>query len=111
MVYIIKKLVPVYRQWDKVPKQYHNLRKAVYVTTFKYLYPNITKILVEQYGLSADEKIVVFWTKEISLPHFNRYRVRFRRVWSGRVKEFNRFIRSKKINVRKEGRPKSLYKL
>ena len=81
MVYIIKKLVPVYRQWDKVPKQYHNLRKAVYVTTFKYLYPNIPKILVEQYGLSADEKIVVFWTKEISLPHFNRYRVTFRNVY------------------------------
>ena len=111
MVYIIKKLVPVYRQWDKVPKQYHNLRKAVYVTTFKYLYPNIPEILVEQYGLNPDEKIVVFWTKEIALPHFNRYRVRFRRVFSGRVKEFGQFIRSKKIKVRKEGRPKGLYKL
>ena len=92
MVYIIKKLVPVYRQWDIVPKQYHNLRKAVYVTTFKYLYQNIPKILVEQYGLSADEKIVVFWTKEISLPHFNRYRVKFRRVWSGKVREMEGFI-------------------
>ena len=96
MVYIIKKLVPVYRQWDKVPKQYHNLRKAVYVTTFKYLYPNISKILVEQYGLSLDEKIVVFWTKEISLPHFNRYRVRFRKVFSGMVKELYQFIESRK---------------
>jgi len=72
MPYIIKKLVPVYSQFDKVPKQYRNLRKAVFVTTFKYLYPNIPKILVEQYGLELNEKIVVFWTKEISLPHFNR---------------------------------------
>ena len=92
MVYIIKKLVPVYSQWDKVPKQYHNLRKAVYVTTFKYLYPNISKILVEQYGLSYDEKIVVFWTKEISLPHFNRYRVRFRKVYAGTVRELGEFF-------------------
>ena len=96
MVYIIKKLVPVYRQWDKVPKQYHNLRKAVYVTTFKYLYPNIPKILIEQYGLSPEEKIVIFWTKEISLPHFNRYRVKFRRVWGGSVEEFGHFVQSQR---------------
>ncbi len=88
MVYIIKKLVPVYSQFDKVPKQFHNLRKAVYVTTFKYLYPNIPEILVKEYGLKPDEKIVVFWTKEISLPHFNRYRVKFRKVYSGSVREF-----------------------
>ena len=95
MVYIIKKLVPVYSQFDKVPKQYHNLRKAVYVTTFKYLYPNIPKILVEQYGLKPDEKIVVFWTKEVSLPHFNRYRVKFRKVYSGLVKDFGEHIKCK----------------
>ena len=96
MVYIVKRLVPVYRQWDKVPKQYHNLRKAVYVTTFKYLYPNIPKILIEQYGLSPDEKIVVFWTKEISLPHFNRYRVKFRRVFSGRVSDIVHLMQRQK---------------
>ena len=102
MVYIIKKLVPVYRQWDKVPKQYHNLRKAVYVTTFKYLYPNISKILVEQYGLSPDEKIVVFWTKEVALPHFNRYRVRFRKVFSGKMNELKRFLEDLKRNVKSD---------
>jgi len=92
MVIIVKKLVPVYRQWDQVPKQFHNLRKAVYVTTFKYLYPNIPKILQEQYGLKPDEKIVVFWTKEISLPHFNRYRVNFRKVYSGTLCKLNQYI-------------------
>lgn len=89
MVYIIKKLVPVYSQFDKVPKQFHNLRKAVYVTTFKYLYPNIPEILVNEYGLKPNEKIVVFWTKEIALPHFNRYRVKFRKVYSGSVCAFS----------------------
>ena len=37
---------------------------------------------------STDDKIVVFWTKEVTLPHFNRYRVRFREVYSGRLDEF-----------------------
>ncbi|MBN4081349.1 hypothetical protein JYT44_03180, partial [Caldithrix abyssi] len=44
-------------------------------------------ILVEQYGLKPDEKIVVFWTKEISLPHFNRYRLKFRKVFSGKLEK------------------------
>lgn len=102
MVIIVKKLVPVYRQWDKVPKQYHNLRKAVYVTTFKFLYPNIPDILVKEYGLQPDEKIVVFWTKEISLPHFNRYRVKFRKVYSGPVAEFGDYIEGVRRRERKK---------
>ena len=92
MVYIIKKLVPVYKESDRVPKKYRNLRKAVYVTTFKYLYPNISKILIEQYNLNPYEKIVVFWTKEINLPHFNRYRIKFKKVYSGKV-IFLRYLR------------------
>lgn len=85
MVLIVKKLVPVYTKKDKVPKKYLNLRKAVYVTTFKHPYPNMAEILVKQYGLKPDEKIVIFWTKEINLPHFNRYRLKFRKVYSGVV--------------------------
>lgn len=92
MVLIVKKLVPVYKPGDNVPKKYLNLRKAVYVTTFKYPYPKMAQILQEQYGLKPDEKIVVFWTKEITLPHFNRYRLRFRKVYSGLLKELDRFI-------------------
>lgn len=86
MVLIVKKLVPIYKKSDNVPKKYLNLRKAVYVTTFKYCYPNIQEILIKEYGLKPEEKIVVFWTKEISLPHFNRYRVKFRKVYSGKVR-------------------------
>jgi len=93
MVLIVKKLVPVFQPKDKVPKQYLNLRKAVYVTTFKYPYPNIAKILQEEYGLRPDEKIVVFWTKEVSLPHFNRYRVKFRKVYSGSVNDLAEYTK------------------
>ena len=86
MVLIVKKLVPVYKPGSKVPKKYLNLKKAVYVTTFKYPYPNMAQILKEQYGLNPGEKILLFWMKEISLPHFNRYRGRFRKVYSGPLK-------------------------
>ena len=99
MVLIIKKLIPVYDKSDNVPKKYLNLRKAVYVTTFKYFYPNMEKILQREYGLNPDEKIVVFWTKEVSLPHFNRYRVKFRKVFSGKVKELGEWV--EKYNMRK----------
>jgi len=50
----------------------------------------MSQILVNQYGLKLDEKIVVFWMKEINLPHFNRYRLRFRKVYSGKVREYNK---------------------
>lgn len=97
MVLIIKKLIPVYNKSDNVPKKYLNLRKSVYVTTFKYFYPNIEKILQEEYGLNPNEKIIVFWTKEVSLPHFNRYRVKFRKVFSGKVKELGEWVKRFKI--------------
>lgn len=88
MVIVVKKLIPVFTGLDNVPKQWLNLRKAVHVTSFKHLYPNITEILIKEYGLSPDEKIVVFWTKEVALPHFNRYRLKFRKVYSGLLKDF-----------------------
>ena len=105
MVIIIKRLVPVYRQWEKIPKQYHNLRKLSHVTTFKYFYPNIPEILVNSYGLLPNEKIVVFWTKEISLPHFNRYRMKFRKIYSGSLADFGDYLsewRKKKRRKEKE---------
>ena len=92
MVIIVKKLVPVYKSSDNVPKKYHNLRKAVFVTSFKHLYPNISDILVREYGLKPDEKIVVFWTKEVALPQFARYRLKFWRVYSGPLFEFSQFM-------------------
>ncbi len=92
MVLIVKKLVPVYKPDENVPKKYKNLKKAIYVTTFKNPYPNIPEILINQYGLKVDEKIVAFWTKEVCLPHFNRYRLKFRRVYSGLVRDFGGYL-------------------
>ena len=90
MVIIVKKLVPVYKLSDEVPKKYRNLRKAVYVATFKHLYTNISKILTQEYGLDLNEKIVVFWMREISLPRFARYRLPFRKVYSGVLNNFEK---------------------
>ena len=92
MVIIIKKLVPVYREDQNVPIKYHNLRKAVHVTSFKNLYPNIPDILVKEYGLKLNEKIVVFWTKYRALPHFQNYRLPFRKVYSGSLNAFGEYM-------------------
>ena len=87
MVIIIKRLVPVFSARDKVPSKYLNLKKAVHVTSFKHLYPSIPEILVNEYGLHPDEKIVVFWTREVPRPGFPRYRLPFKKVHSGRLSE------------------------
>lgn len=102
MVIIVKKLVPVYKPSDDVPRKYYNLRKAVFVTSFKSLYPNIPDILVREYGLNLREKIVVFWTKEVSLPHFARYRLKFRKVYSGPLRDFGEHMekeRARKMRI------------
>ena len=109
MVLIVKKLVPVYQPTDNVPKQWLNLEKAVYVTTFKYPYPNMAEILQEQYGLGPDEKIVVFWTKEISLPHFNRYRVRFRKVYSGNLSDLRWWIKNRRADDKNKANQRSAW--
>ena len=94
MVLIIKKLVPVYSEEDDVPKKYRNLRKPKHVTSFKYIYPNIIEILQNEYGLKLSDHIIVYWMKEISLPHFNRYRLPFKKVYSGKLSGFRDYIES-----------------
>lgn len=102
----MKKLVPIYPPGSEVPKQWMNLRKAVYVTSFKYTYVTIPEILVAEYGLRKDEKIIVFFMKEISLPHFNRYRTKFKKVYSGSVEGYGEEIR-RQLLVRQKERTKS----
>ena len=100
MVIIIKKLVPVFNGKSGVNKKYLNLRKAVHVTSFKYLNPSIPAILVKDYGLNPEEKIVVFWTKEIRRPGFARYRLPFKKVFSGKLSEFEKHM----DRIRRRGR-------
>jgi len=101
VVIIVKKLVPVFKPTDNVPKKYQNLKKAVHVTSFAKLYPNIPKILVDEYGLSPNEKIVVFWTKEAPRPNWPNYRLPFKKVYSGRLREFGEYM--KKVRAKRTG--------
>ena len=98
MVIIVKKLVPVYSESADVPKKYKNLRKAVYVTSFKHLYPNIPEILRQQYQIDPDEKIVVFWMREKDLPHFRRFRSKFQKVYAGALADFGTYAESVRRN-------------
>lgn len=88
MVLIVKKLVPVYPPDAKVPKKYKNLRKAVYVTTFKYAYNNLRDILINEYRLDPTDKIVIFWTKAVQKRGWREWRLPFRKVYSGYLKDY-----------------------
>ena len=94
-----------------MPEKWKTLAKWEYVTTFKFCYPNIPGILKEQYGLKDEDKIIVYIMKEICLPHFSRYRTRFKKVFSGTLKDYavylREFMRSrakKKREVKKNGK-------
>ena len=97
MVLIIKRLVPVYPPGKAPKKQWENLRKAVHVTTFAQPYPTIPKILVEQYGLDLQEKVVVFWMKGLkSKRRKGLFRTPFRKVYAGSLSQLQeRMFQSK----------------
>jgi hypothetical protein len=77
-----------------------------HVTCFKYCYPNIPDILVKQYGLNSNDRIIVYITKEVCLPKFNRYRTRFRKVFHGTVEEYGAYLKAfLKTQKRKKEKP------
>ena len=81
-------------KWKKkVPEKYKNLGTWRYVTTFKYCYPNIPQILTEQYGLKPTDKIIVYITKTITLPHFREYRTKFKKVFCGTLNEYSSYVK------------------
>ena len=89
-------------QWTKpVPRQWKNLGTWRYVTTFKYCYPNIPEILLDQYGMNWHDRIIVYITKEITLPTFKRYRTRFKKVFHGDLKEYKDY--SREFMTRRKG--------
>ncbi len=84
----------VRHKWKKqVPKKWKNLGTWKYVTTFKYCYPNATEILVNQYGLIWEDKIIAYIMKEIATPKFSRYRTRFRKVFCGELKQYKAYLK------------------
>lgn len=105
MINLINMILNVHKfekhKWKKkVPKKWKNLGKWKYVTTFKYCYPNIPEILIQQYGLKWNDKIIVYITKQITLPHFKNYRTKFRKVFHGSITAYKKyqisFMRNKK---------------
>ena len=98
MVLIVKRLVPVYPPGKAPKKQYENLRKAVHVTTFPQPYPTIPKILVEQYGLKPDEKIVVFWMRGVRGRKGGTFRTPFKKVYAGSVRHFLEELKNSQKN-------------
>ena len=80
-------------EWKKpVPKRWKNLGTWRYVTTFKYCYPNIPQILIDQYGLEWQNKIIIYITKEITTPKFRRYRTKFKKVFHGNLEEYKTYL-------------------
>ena len=92
-------------EWKKeVPKKWNNLGTWRYVTTFKYCYPNIPEILIDQYGLEWEDKIIVYITKELCLPNFSRYRTRFKKVFYGSLRDYKDYLREFMIKGKAKGR-------
>ena len=88
-------------KWKReVPKRWKNLGTWKYVTTFKYCYPNIPEILISQYGMEWEDKIIAYITKEITTPKFGRYRTKFKKVFHGKLKEYRIYLN----NFMKKGR-------
>jgi len=94
MVLIVKKFVKVYPEQANVPIKYKNLRKNKHVRTFSRPFSNIPEILVSDYGLSWNEKIIVFHTKEIeSFRGWRNYRTPFKKIYYGTVQEFKGYLK------------------
>jgi len=108
MISLINAILNIHRfkkhRWKrKVPKQWHNLGTWRYVTTFKYCYPNIPAILRSEYGLQWEDKIIVYVMREVCLPHFKRYRTRFKKVFYGSLEEYREYLKGFMGKSRRKG--------
>ena len=61
--------------------------------TFLKPYPTIPNILVAEYGLEWQEKIIVFHVKEITKGNWENYRTPFKKIYYGTVKDFGDYLR------------------
>ena len=107
MVLIIKKFVKVFSLKDNVPKKYLNLRKSRHVKTFLKPYPNIPEILVSEYGLKWNQKIIVFHTKKTAKRGWKNYRTPFKKIYYGTVKDFKQHILGFLKDMRKKAKRKN----
>lgn len=68
---------------------------AVHVTNFTKLYPNMTDILIKEYHLKPETKILIMFTKRVDLPRYKRYRLPFKKFYYGTVVDLQPFVREK----------------
>ena len=94
MVLIIKRFVKVYPAEADVPVQFKNLRKNKHVKTFSRPFPNIPDILVAEYNLTWDDKIIVFHMKEVEyFKGWHNYRTPFKKIYYGTVRDFKAYLK------------------
>lgn len=93
MVLIIKRFVKIFSKTDNVPAKYKNLRKNQHVKTFLKPYPNIPEILVSEYALEWNDKIIIFHTKNITKGSFDNYRTPFRKIYYGTVWDLKQYLK------------------
>jgi hypothetical protein len=108
-VLIIKRFVKLYSESDDVPKRYRNLRKNAHVKTFLKPYPTIPDILVAEYGLDWNDKIIVFHVKEIQRGSWENYRTPFKKVYYGTVRDLGEYLRGYLDRIGKSGRKKGFW--
>lgn len=94
MVLIIKKFVKIFKDTDNVPKKYKNLRKNKHVKTFSRPFLNIPEILVNEYGLTREDKIIVFHMKEVDRKDWKGYRTPFKKLYYGSVKDLRAYLKN-----------------
>ena len=103
MVLIVKRFVKVFPPEASVPIQYKNLRKNKHVKTFVRPFPNIPDILIAEYGLKWDDKIIVFHTKEVEyFKGWRNYRTPFKKVYYGTVRDFGQYLKNFLDRVREK---------
>lgn len=103
MVLIVKKFVKIFSKNATVPAKFKNLRKNKHVKTFSRPFPNIPEILVAEYDLEWDDKIIVFHMKEIeNFRGWRNYRTPFKKVYYGTVRDFSTYLKDFLEQIKKK---------
>ena len=64
-----------------------------HITNFTKVYPNMAEILITDYDLNINDKILVMETRRVDLPHYKSYQTKFKKAFFGTVEEFKVFVR------------------
>ena len=65
-----------------------------HITTMPILYPTSDKILMKEYNLKAENKVLIMHTRWSSTPRFKHYRTKFKKIFYGTIKELEIFLKN-----------------